>query len=275
MRNDFRVQLLGKYPWLTFVLPFLVYMLVGAFEPAPPDLVGKTSWINIPYAWYPATYTIKIFCTVAAMAVVWQGYRAIPLVGTRQKVVCRTAFSLSTAYCLLPSVFVGAVGVVLWVGLCNLGVEKWILTQDSVMTVCRWMGLGDISMGARPSFDPFRQMGHSLLTYAFLAVRFFGLVIVVPVIEEFFLRGFAMRFVMAERWWEVPLGRMNAAAVAVSLALPALTHPGELLAALAWFGMITIFYWRTRSLWNCVVAHAATNLLLGVYIVTTGSWWLW
>jgi CAAX prenyl protease-like protein len=114
-----------------------------------------------------------------------------------------------------------------------------------------------------------------LLLAAFLVVRFFGLVVVVPIIEEFFLRGFAMRFAMAEKWWEVPLGQMNALAVTVSMVIPALTHPAEVLAALAWFGMITLFYWRTRMLWNCVVAHAVTNLLLGIFIITTGSWSLW
>jgi hypothetical protein len=31
---------------------------------------------------------------------------------------------------------------------------------------------------------------------------------------------------------------------------------------------------RTRNIWDCVAAHATTNLLLGIYVVATGEWWL-
>ncbi|HEX2474571.1 MAG TPA: hypothetical protein VHK01_07495, partial [Lacipirellulaceae bacterium] len=33
-------DLLKRHPWLTFLLPFLVYMAVGMFEPAPPHETG-------------------------------------------------------------------------------------------------------------------------------------------------------------------------------------------------------------------------------------------
>ena len=51
-------------------------------------------------------------------------------------------------------------------------------------------------------------------------------------------------------------------------------HPGELLAAFVWFSMVTWLMVRTRNIWDCVVAHAVTNLLLGIYVVTTGNWQL-
>ncbi len=89
-----------------------------------------------------------------------------------------------------------------------------------------------------------------------------------PVIEEFFLRGFLMRLVVDQDWWKVPFGKVNAAAVAVSIVVPVLTHqPGEFLAAAAWFGMVTWLMVRTRNPWDCVLAHAVTNLLLGIYVV--------
>jgi hypothetical protein len=31
---------------------------------------------------------------------------------------------------------------------------------------------------------------------------------------------------------------------------------------------------KTRNIWDCVVAHAVTNLLLGVYVVHWGRWHL-
>ena len=87
-------------------------------------------------------------------------------------------------------------------------------------------------------------------------MRFFGLVAVVPVIEEFFLRGFLMRFVMERDWWDVPFGKANRLAIVLGTAVPMLMHPGELLAAAVWFSMITWLMLRTRNIWDCVAAHA-------------------
>jgi hypothetical protein len=52
-------------------------------------------------------------------------------------------------------------------------------------------------------------------------------------------------------------------------------HPAELLAALVWFSLITWLMVRTKNIWDCVAAHAVTNLLLGMYVVARGAWHLW
>jgi hypothetical protein len=31
----------------------------------------------------------------------------------------------------------------------------------------------------------------------------------------------------------------------------------------------------TKNFWGCVAAHAITNLMLGIYVVTQGKWRLW
>ena len=48
-------------------------------------------------------------------------------------------------------------------------------------------------------------------------------------------------------------------------------HPAELLAAAVWFSLVTWLMLRTPSIWDCVVAHATTNLLLGLYVVWAGG----
>jgi hypothetical protein len=50
---------------------------------------------------------------------------------------------------------------------------------------------------------------------------------------------------------------------------------GEIFAAAAWFSLVTWLMIRTRNIWDCVAAHAVTNFLLGVYVVTQGQWQLW
>jgi CAAX protease family protein len=61
----------------------------------------------------------------------------------------------------------------------------------------------------------------------------------------------------------------------VGTAVPMLMHPGELLAAFVWFSLVTWLMTRTRNIWDCVAAHAVTNLLLGIYVVTQHQWQLW
>ena len=84
-----------------------------------------------------------------------------------------------------------------------------------------------------------------------------------------------MRFFVAPDWWKVPFGTVNRTALVVGTVVPMLMHPGELLAAFVWFSLVTWLMIRTRNIWDCVAAHAVTNLLLGIYVVTQHEWQLW
>jgi hypothetical protein len=109
----------------------------------------------------------------------------------------------------------------------------------------------------------------------FLAVRFWGYVVVVPIVEEFFLRGFFVRFCDDPDWDEIKLGVVGKWGWIGLLAYAGFSHPGEAVASMAWFSMITWLYIRTASIWNCVLAHAVTNLLLALYVIYTEQWILW
>jgi len=41
-----------------------------------------------------------------------------------------------------------------------------------------------------------------------------------------------------------------------------------------WFSMITGLMVATRNIWDCVAAHAVTNLLMGIYVVGWNQWQL-
>jgi uncharacterized protein len=248
--TQWRTSLIARQQWITFLLPFLVFMLVGTLEPTPEEPGGKAIGLAIPYAYYPGLYALKIVLTVAAVAFVLPGYRQFPLRAGPLAIV------------------VGAVGGLLWIGLCTLDWEHAYL-----LPLLQRVGAGGlIGAGARAAFNPFEHFSQPIWAWTFLAVRFFGLVAVVPVIEEFFLRGFVMRFVMEREWWNVPFGKASTLAIVLGTAVPMLMHPGELLAALFWFSMITWLMLRTRNIWDCVAAHAVTNLILGVYVVLSGTW---
>jgi hypothetical protein len=178
-----RSHLLSTYPWLTFLLPFIVYMVVGSFEPSPPKQAGRlpdgtpatpisNNWFGLEYRHYPVIYTAKIVLTIAAMIVVAPGYRQFP-------------FRVSVV-----AIIVGVIGVVLWIEISKLGIEQRVVDQlgkDS--KVVTWLGLGE-----RPAYKPLQELvATPIWMYSFLAIRFIGLALIVPILEEFFLRGFLMR----------------------------------------------------------------------------------
>jgi CAAX prenyl protease-like protein len=238
---------LDKRPWLVFILPIAVYLLVGSLEPANDPAGGRTLGMDFLTA-YSLVYTLKIGLTLVAMAAVLPGYRQ---------------------FCSPPgllAVVVGAVGVVVWIGLCRL--PQVVGIQEALS--------GLLGVGLRPGYDSWELIAASPgWGWTFLAIRFLGLALIVPVIEEFFLRGFLCRAVVDQDWPKVAFGTATPAAIAVSIIIPALYHPTELFAAMAWFGMVTWLMVRTRNIWDCVVAHAVTNLLLGIYVVTMRQWHLW
>lgn len=243
-----RAAWLGKHRWVTFVVPFVVFMAFGPLEPKPPGQQA-TDLLGLSYAAYPWVYTAKIAAVAVAMWFVWPGYRRFPW---------RVSAWGGMA---------GLAGAVVWIGLCQLGLEERILTP---------LGLGRfVDLGTRSAFNPFEQIADPTAAWAFLTVRFVGLVAVVAVIEEFLLRGFVMRLFVDPDWPDVPFGDVNVAAVLVGAVIyPVLTHPAEAFAAIAWFSLVTLVMVRTRNIWDCVVAHGITNLLLGLWVLYSGEWHL-
>ena len=207
-----------RHRWLVFVLPFAVCMLAGSLEPSH-DKPGGLPGLTIPYSAYPIVYTVKIALTLAAMALVLPGYREFR----------RPPGLLALA--------IGAIGIVVWVGLWKASALPGIAPQ-----------LAKIPGSGRPAFDPLTELAATPgWAWTFLGIRFFGLVFVVPVIEEFFLRGFLMRVVMEADWCKVPFGTVNKTAVITCIVYAVLTHPAELFAAAAWFGMVTWLMVRTAQ----------------------------
>jgi uncharacterized protein len=247
-----RARLLANQPWIAYVLPLVTFMVIGCLEPKPtvadsPAAVAAT-WA-LPYSAYPWVYTLKIALTTVVLAWVWPALSSLP---RRVSIL---------------SVVVGIVGVFLWVGLWKLNLEKRLLEP---------LGLGwALDFGVRSAYNPLEELaGRPALAYGFLAIRLFGLVVVIALAEELFLRGFLMRFFVRPDWWNVPIGVVNKTAIVAGTLVPMAMHPAELLAAAVWFSLVTWLMIRTRSLWDCIVAHGTTNLLLGCYVLWSHEWTL-
>ena len=165
----------------------------------------------------------------------------------------------------LWSVLVGVAGSALWIGICELQLESALLQT---------IGLSDDWLGARSGINPF-ELYNGGQRWLFLVLRFAQLVLLVPIAEELFLRGFLMRAVEVEDWTRLPLSGIGMTGLTAGTLYGVLSHPNEFFAAAVWFSLISFLMVKTGRFWNCVAAHATTNLILGLYILWAGSWHLW
>ncbi|HYR58229.1 MAG TPA: CAAX prenyl protease-related protein [Chthoniobacteraceae bacterium] len=109
-----------------------------------------------------------------------------------------------------------------------------------------------------------------------VALRFLRLVVVVPLVEEIFWRGYLLRILIADPFTDVPIGAFSWRSFAIVTAGFCLEHqPADWPAAILAGALYNLVAYRTRSLSSCVLAHAVTNLLLGIYVMRTGQWGFW
>jgi len=220
---------------LPYALPFALFMVMSAAE----------SWEPLK-PFYPVVYTLKIAIVLAA----WCYYRG--------------RYPAYSNNGMLWGVIAGVIGVVVWIALWSLNLEAAI--ADLLPS---WLYSGE-----RAGYDPFTEISNTSAAWAFIAIRLCGLAIVVPLMEEVFWRGFLLRYLIDDDFESVPIGQYSLLSFSAVVLLFTLAHP-ELLAAAVWCAGINLLLYRTKNLWACIVAHAVTNLLLGIYILATGSWSLW
>ena len=131
-----------------------------------------------------------------------------------------------------------------------------------------WMRLGEATAG----FRPVDAQGN--LIWPLVAVRWVGAALLVPVMEELFWRSFLMRWIEAPQFEAVDPRRVGLRAVVLSTFVFMLAHTLWLSAILAGLAYAWL-YIRNGRLWSPLIAHAVTNGLLGVWVVSSGSWGFW
>jgi len=196
-------------------------------------------------------------------------------------------------FCALTGVQQWAPGSVVWVY-----PVKAVLTGASIIVLARWLkapggpfafaavGVGVAVLvvwvfsdglypllGTSTVFDPFRELPRSQ-AYAWIGFRLAGAALIVPVAEEFFWRGFLIRWLVSPDFRSVRMGTFTWYSFLATSALFAVEHDrwlAGLIAGVVYNGL----YYRTRSLKACIVAHGITNLGLGVYVLVSNQWRFW
>ena len=155
---------------------------------------------------------------------------------------------------LLPAIVVGLLVFAQWILL-----DKWLPYPH---------------LGSRVGYNPLTAIEDPVQRALFLAMRFYGLVVMVPVMEEIFWRSFLLRYVTDAEFSKLPVGTFSREAFFIVAAAFGLAHSEWLVAVIAACAYTWLLRY-TRSLFACIVAHAVTNLTLGIYIVKTGDWVYW
>jgi CAAX prenyl protease-like protein len=125
-------------------------------------------------------------------------------------------------------------------------------------------------------FNPDLFVANPAVYSATVGFRFLRLVVVVPFVEEIFWRGFLLRYFIDENFDRVPFGTFSWLSFSIVTIIFGCSHslpdwPAALLTGAIYNGVA----YRTKSLSACVITHAVTNLLLGLWIMQTRQWGFW
>jgi CAAX prenyl protease-like protein len=194
----------------------------------------------VPHA-YVVTYAAKTVAVAILLAVFWRRYTPIRW----------------NHWWL--GVIVGVVGIFQWVGMQLFLQHHFAFFRPS----------------GNP-FDPTKEFATTGALYAFIAVRFIGAVLVVPVMEELFWRDFLWRQILAPNDFKLAdVGEFAWAPFLGVSAVFAVVHGNWWLTSIVWALMVAGLLVYTKSLGACMIAHAVTNLLLGVYVLVWRDWSFW
>jgi exosortase E/protease (VPEID-CTERM system) len=109
---------------------------------------------------------------------------------------------------------------------------------------------------------------------AWIGMRVFGSVLIVPLAEELAFRGYLLRRLVAADFESVPVGRFTWLSLLGSSLAFGLVHGRWLAATLAGMAYAYAVY-RNGRLCDAVVAHLVSNALIALCVIAFGNWGLW
>lgn len=143
-----------------------------------------------------------------------------------------------------------------------------------VLVFALWINLdqGWFNLGGAAGYDPRTPEGG--LNWILLGFRLAGASLVVPLMEELFWRSFLMRWIERQDFLSLPASEVGLRAILISSLLFGVEHSLWFAGILA--GLAYAWLYRTYdNLWAPIAAHAATNLILGLWVLQTGAWQFW
>ncbi|RME71151.1 MAG: CAAX prenyl protease-related protein [Planctomycetota bacterium] len=203
----------------------------------PMGLFLAFTWVGGRWpSLYPASYVAKTIVVAALIAALWRHYTPIR-----------------------------------W---SHLGLGAFV----GALVFVQWVGMERLLSYPRPQrlvFDPFAHFEGGPALWGFIAVRWAGASLLVPVMEELFWRDFLWRWTIDPVFTRVPVGQPDVRALLISSVAFGVGVHSEWLTATVTGLIYGALLWRTRSLGACIVAHGVTNALLGGHVLLTRQWVFW
>ena len=220
----------------------------------------NTTWAALPYV-----LPFAVFLAFLAI----QKYLPIPPTleyAVRDLVLAVVLFAVSRHVIELRSLH--------WLETIILGVAVFLVWvgPDLIFPTYRqhWL-FQNFLLGRLTNSIPENVIGNPLVIWP----RIIQAVIIVPILEELFWRAWLMRWLISPQFEKVPLGAYQAGAFWITALLFASEHGPYwdvgLVAGVAYNWWMV----RTRSLGDCILAHAVTNACLCGYVVATRHWEYW
>ena len=223
---------------LARIIPFAAFMAFIGVQQSLEWSVVK-DWIDVSAQQMLYLYPIKTVLVMGLLLFFWGQYNELHL--TDFKNLMHT----------VASIVLGLLVFFLWVN----------------------MDWGFAPLGEAKGFDPF-LIDNAILRNLLIFSRLFGAALVVPVMEELFWRSFMLRYVITADFTTVRIGTFTMTSFLIGAVLFGLEHNLILAGIMAGVAYSGLLYW-TKSIYQCILAHAVTNLALGIYVLQTGHWQFW
>jgi uncharacterized protein len=160
----------------------------------------------------------------------------------------------------LFSVLIGAAVFAIWVGpdLLFPHYRQHLLFQNAIT-------------GMTQSSIPQAELKNPLVLF----LRVVRAVAIVPIVEELFWRAWLMRWLISPQFGAVRMGTYAASPFWITALLFASEHGPYWDVGLVAGVVYNAWIVRTKSLADCILAHAVTNALLCAWVIEAGQWQYW
>jgi CAAX prenyl protease-like protein len=223
---------------LARIAPFALFMAFIGIEEVGKYAVNK-GMITFSDESFLFLYPIKIVCVALVLLFYFREYSELRITEIRN------------VKHLLASLLLGILVFVLWINM------DWF----------------SFEVASGKGFNP-QVIEDSTTRILMIGARLAGAVLLVPIMEEIFWRSFLIRFLIKTDFSQAPIGQFTWASCIITVILFGLEHNLILAGIIAGLAYNLILYF-TRSICHCVLSHALTNLLLGIYVLQTGHWHFW
>jgi hypothetical protein len=106
------------------------------------------------------------------------------------------------------------------------------------------------------------------------SLRVVILIVLAPIIEEYFTRYFLNRYLQKAKWQRVPIGKFTVFSFIFTVLFFGFAHSQWLPGLIAGI-TLNILLMRRKNIHECITAHAIANACLAAYILYTGSTAFW